>query len=382
MKASKKETREFQVLIGLVELYLETGRPVGSQTLKEQQGFDYLSSATIRNYFAELEQRGLLQQPHASGGRIPTTEAFRLYAEHVYEQKPQTSRTEETHACLKEIPDSRGIHHYLQHAADQLSELTGLASFLSSVRFDHDFILEIKLVAVDTERLLCVLLTEFGQILTEVVAVPKKLSLFALRRIEKELQWRIKGGVRPLTLTSEENILVDHLYNEIMVRYLVRYANFSEEDLYRTGFSRLLSYPEFSDPVALSTGLSLFENTAHMRLLLNDCIRQGDLCYWIGSDLSAYAIAAKGCSVLAIPYCIGTTKAGAIGVLGPCRIPYKQLFGTLREFSTVLSQTLTKTLSKFKLSFRQPRTHSSVLYQETIEQTTHKMLVMKEPYHE
>ncbi|MBS0623171.1 MAG: heat-inducible transcriptional repressor HrcA [Verrucomicrobia bacterium] len=379
MRRTKKESREFEVLVGLIELYLETGRPVGSQTLKEQ-GFEHLSSATIRNYFAELEHRGFLQQPHASGGRTPTMEAFRLYAEHVYNSEEKLTGTLSISQNLQQTIASQNVHHYLQHAADKLSELTGLTIFLSSVRFDHDFILEVKLVIVDAERVLCVLLTDFGQILTEVIPLSKKLSLFALRRIESELQWRIKGGKRPYSLNPEEEEVANYLYHEMMVRYLVRYANFSEEELYRTGFSRLLSYPEFSDPVALSAGLSLFENTAQMRLLLNDCIREGKLSYWIGSDLSAYKIAAKGCSVLAIPYSIGSTHAGAIGLLGPCRMPYKQLFGTLRDFSDVISQSLTKTLSKFKLSFRQPRTHSSALCQEALEQATHKMLVIKEPY--
>lgn len=363
--------------MGLVELYLETGRPVGSQTLKDH-GFDGLSSATIRNYFAKLEEEGFLQQPHASGGRLPTTEAFLAYAEHCYDSHEQLVGSESVLRKLKAGWDSKEIHIYLQQAADLLSQLTGMATFFSSVRFDHDFILEIRLVAIDVDRLLCVLMTDFGQVLTEVIFVPKKLSLFALRRLERNLQWRIKGGERPTALTQEEEGLAQALYNEIMVRYLVRYSNFSEEDLYRTGFSRLLTYPEFSDPIALSTGLSLFENTTHMRLLLGDCIRQSKLCYWIGEALTPYAMTAKGCSVLAIPYSIGGAKAGAVGLLGPCRMPYKQLFGTLREFSACLTQTLTTSLSKFKLTFRQPRAHPSTLYQEVVEQATHKMLVMKE----
>ncbi|MBI3901080.1 MAG: heat-inducible transcriptional repressor HrcA, partial [Chlamydiia bacterium] len=165
---SKKHSRELAVLLGLVELYLETGKPIGSNTLKEH-GFDHLSSATIRNYFAELEKEGFLHQPHSSGGRIPTQEAFRLYAEEMLSQ--EASPTPEIDEKLQELTQENPKHlmRYLQKAAEILSDLSGYATFLTSVRFDHDFILEIKLLPIDEERLLSIMVTDFGQILTEVL---------------------------------------------------------------------------------------------------------------------------------------------------------------------------------------------------------------------
>jgi heat-inducible transcriptional repressor len=378
---SKKHSREFTVLLGLVELYLETGKPIGSNTLKEH-GFHHLSSATIRNYFVELENQGFLRQPHSSGGRIPTNEALRLYAaEYLDNLPPPTAEIEEKFQELEQT-SPRHLMRYLQIAAETLSEATGYATFLTSVRFDHDFILDIKLVGIDQERVLCVMITDFGQVLTEVLPIKHKLGSFSCKRIESHLQWRIKGGEQPENLTLEEEILAQSLYNEIMVRYIVRYSNFSGEDVFRTGFSQLLAYPEFSDPLALTTGLSLFENTSHMRLLLNDCVRDGKLCCWIGKDLAPYASAAQGCSVIAIPYRIGQIKAGAIGILGPCRMPYRRLFTTVHYFSDRVSKSLTKSLLKFKLSFRQPRTSSPYLQSEErsiVDQTTQKLLEIKDP---
>lgn len=370
-KPSKKQTRAHQVLMGLIELYIETGKPVGSNTLKER-GFQALSSATIRNYFTDLENEGLLRQPHSSGGRIPTNEAFRLYASEVHTSPLLNHEFEMSFKGL-ELEESRDLARFLQSGAEQLSQLTGYAVFLSSVRYDHDFILDIKLVGIDSQRLLCVMVTDFGQILTEVLFHTQKISSFSLKRIESQIQWRIKGGEKPGNLTPEESALSVTFYNEIMVRYLVRYSNFSDEDIFRTGFSSLLAYPEFNDPVALATGLSLFENPAHMRLLLSDCVREGALRYWIGSDLALYAAAAQGCSVIAIPYRVGQAVVGAIGILGPCRLPYRELFGGLQYFSDVLSKSLTKSLFKFKISFRHPRSASPYL-----EQTARHLLEIKE----
>ena len=368
-----------QVLLGLVELYLESGKPIGSNTLKEH-GFDHLSSATIRNYFAELETQGFLRQPHSSGGRIPTHEALKLYARQLDTLRHSLLETEDPFQDLAQT-SPRHLSRYLQTAAERLSEVCQLATFLTAVRFDHDFILNIKLVGIDIERVLCVMVTDFGQVLTEVLPLKQKLSSFAFKRIESYLQWRIKGNTKPCDLSLEEEALAQAFYNEIMVRYIVRYSNFSSEDLFRTGFSQLLAYPEFSDPVALTTGLSLFENPAHMRLLLNDCVREGELRYWIGEDLRPYSEAAQGCAVIAIPYYIGQMKAGAVGVLGPCRMPYKKLFAILRYFSASISQSLTGALLKFKLTFRQARSPSAELppaERAIVDQQSQKLLEIKD----
>ncbi|MEZ5314938.1 MAG: heat-inducible transcriptional repressor HrcA [Chlamydiales bacterium] len=370
-KSSKKESRAFSVLIGLIELYLKTGKSIGSNTLKES-GFQGLSSATIRNYFVEMEKQGLLHQPHSSGGRIPTNEAFRLYAQEALFSLDSASELEKEYE-EPEVSESRDLTRFLQKNAEKLSELTGYAVFFSSVRFDYDFIQDIKLVNVNNDRLLCVMITDFGQILTEILPLNKKLSLFSIKKIESQIQWRIKGGKKPNDLTEEEKIIAQNYSNEIMVRYLVRYSNFSDEDIFRTGFSTLLSYPEFNDPIALATGLSLFENPSHMRLLLSDCVRTGCLRYWIGSDLTPYAAAAEGCSVIAIPYRVGETIAGAIGILGPCRMPYRKLFGTMQLFSKNLSNSLKKSFLKFKISLRHPRSIAPY-----IKQTAQHLLEIKE----
>lgn len=360
MKQSKKEIRTLEVLFGLVELFLETGLPIGSQTLKEH-GFDHVSSATLRNYFSELESKGLLHQGHASGGRIPTSAGLRLYALAQEEAGTPLPGTERLIEELNHLLDQKGIHAFLQHMADRFSILTGMATFLSSVRFDHDFIADIRLVLIETDRLLCIIVTDFGQILTETLTLHHKLSFVALHRMERYVQWRIRGGEVPPALSEEEEQVSKAWYDELMVRYLVRYANFSEEEIYRTGFSHLLHYPEFADPMTLSSGLALFENQTQMRLLLNDCLRRGQLSYWIGEELAPYMVSTQGCAILAIPYRIGGTLAGAIGILGPTRIPYKSLFSTLRLFSEQLTAALTKTLSTYKLSFRQPRTQGQQL---------------------
>lgn len=363
LKRSKKADREHKVLLGLVELYLKTGKPIGSHTLKEH-GFHDLSSATIRNYFNQLEEAGYLVQQHSSAGRIPTDLAYKLYAEEYIFTGTIEKEEEQQLQQLREI-ETRELATYLNKALNLLSDITGYAAFLSSPRFDHDFILDLKLVSIDAHRCLCVLITDFGLIQTETLFTDKKISMFSLKRIESYFQWRLKGNSDPAPqLTEAEEKLAKGFYHEIMVRYIVNYSHFSHEDLYRTGFSKLLAFPEFNDPLILANGLSLFENPQKISKLLKDSITQDKLAFWIGTDLAPYAPAADHCAVITIPYRINQASVGAIGLLGPTRMPYRHLFGILQVFSAYVSESLTRSLYKFKLNYRKAKAGNTYLKNE------------------
>lgn len=356
-KRTNKQERELKVLFGLVEHYLHTGKPVGSNTLKEA-GFDNLSSATIRNYFSQLEENGFLIQLHSSGGRIPTEKAYRFYANELL-TTPSQKNTKNTFSKLRSS-DTREIAAFLQQAAEELSEITHMAVLLSAPRFDRDFVLDVKLVTLDIHRCLCILITDFGVIRTEVLQTETKLSEFAIKRMERYFHWRLTGQNKPEEMDDKEEQLAQKFYNEVMVRYLVGYSNFIDEELYRTGFSRLLNYPDFDNAAALANGLALFEQSQSIRLLLRECSKFNSLKYWIGSDLLPYTTSQHNCSVIAVPYHINNKVAGAVGILGPMRMPYRELFGIMQLFSECVSEALTRNIYKFKISFRQPQ--AGILY--------------------
>jgi len=352
-RKSTKQDRQKKVLLGLVEFYLKTGKPVGSHTLKEA-GFEDLSSATIRNYFSNLEDEGYLHQQHSSGGRIPTDNAYRLYAQE-YVHASEKGIEEASLDALKQA-ETREIAAYLQKAAETLSAYTNCATFLSAPRFDHDYIIDLKLVPIDSIRCLCAIITDFGVVKTEILATEKKITAFMAKRLEAYFHWRLTGNDKPQSLTSDEEALAQRFYNELMVRFIVGYSNFTDEEVYRTGFSKLLGYPEFHHPTALAGSLGLFENVNSMRLLLKECSKVNHLKFWIGGDLTPFTQDVPPCAVLAIPYHIGQQAVGAIGLLGPSRMPYRQIFTVLRTVAENVSHTLTRNIFKYKITFRQPQT--------------------------
>jgi heat-inducible transcriptional repressor len=354
-KKPSKDQRERQILFGLIDLFLQSGKPVGSNTLREN-GFEALSSATIRNYFSKLEEEGLVKQQHTSGGRIPTATAYKMYAEACLDMPRITpEEKQEIEQLLKK--ETREVASYLLRATEKISDITACAAFLSAPRFDQDFILEIKLVQIDERRMLCILITDFGMIRTEVLSTDKKLSSFTLKRLEAYFNWRLTGIEKP-TLDPEEEALGARLYKEVMLRHIVSYTNFSVGDLYQAGFSKLLAYPDFNDASALASGLALFENKQMLGKLLSLTTESGKMTCQIGEDLLPYSPEATACSVIAIPYRINQTTCGAFGILGPNRIPYRELFGQLLHIAESISESLTKSIYKFKISFRIPKPSS------------------------
>jgi len=366
-KKLPKNDREQAVLLGLVELYLKTGKPIGSSTLQEH-GFESLSSATIRNYFSKMEDQGYLKQQHTSGGRIPTDKAFRLYADAYKDQGHVEEGQEETLAEALNR-EGREVATLINQAAELLSEMTKCAVFVSTPRFDQDFIQDIRLIELDSSKLLAIVITDFGLVRTEPIYHDRPISTPFLRSAEEYFLWRMNKGEKPLFRDEAEAKLAQKIYNEVMVRHVVGYANFSHEEILRTGLSKLLSYPEFNDAAALSCSLSLLEDESEMRSLLRECCKKNEMAYWIGDELCPSVPPGSECAVLAIPYRINQTLAGAIALLGPTRIPYRNLTGIMRLFSENLSRLLTDSIYKYKITFRQPKTAGEL--------TNHSILLEK-----
>ena len=351
-KKLPKNDREQAVLFGLIDLYLKTGKPIGSQTLQEN-GFESMSSATIRNYFCKLESMGHLKQPHTSGGRIPTAKAFRFYSNHYQDEGFLDASQGE---ILEEVfrKKDREITALIHQASEMLSKLAKCAVFISTPRFDQDFVQDVRLVPLDAIRLLAVIITDFGLIRTETIYLEQEINEAFIKQCEKYFLWRLNKGEKVTFERESQTKQAQRIYNETMVRHVVGYLNYSSEDVQRCGVSRLLAYPEFGEASAVVSSLALLEDREQMRNILRECCRKATLTMWVGDELCPYVAPSSENTVIAIPYKINQAIAGAVAIMGPLRLPYRELFGLIRHFSELLTQSLTDTVYKFKITYRQP----------------------------
>jgi heat-inducible transcriptional repressor len=349
-KRFTKEDKEKSILFGLIEQYIKLNAPIGSNSLRES-GFEHMSSATIRNYFAELEKKDLITQQHASGGRIPTAKAFKLYAQFCLETYQIDKKDEKV--LQKELNQKdKKITDYLNNSLEFLSDFINLSVFQSSPRFDQDFVNDIKLLALDKNKLLCVIVTDFGLIKTEILYSSQEIDNNLINTIENFFLWRMNKKSKPYIEDQSTYKLAQHLYNEIMVRYIVGYANYSKEDIHKTGLSKLLSYPEFKDPMVLAEGLSIFENVDQMHMIMQETTKLNSMTYFIAEDFEKFGFKIENTSLICIPYYIANIAVGTIGILCPLRIPYKRIFPILKMYSQCLSKNLTDAIYKYKITFR------------------------------
>jgi len=348
LKSYNKKQREKLVLVALVKQYIETGKPVGSQSLQHSECSE-ISAATIRNYFTNLENEGFLVQEHASAGRVPTEKAYRFYAKAKKGMGCVSERAKREFADFQQN-QSHEIAAFLQSSADTLSRLLKGAVFLSAPRFDQDFLVDIKLAFISALRGLAILISDFGVIKTEIISFEKPMTVTKLKSMEDYCRARLRRDDVP----EETQESAKTLYNELLMRYAIGYSTFVEEEIYRTGFSHLLDFSDFRHAANLASSLALFENTHGMRLAMRECMKKTEPCVWIGEDLLAFAPETPPCSVIGVPYFVREKAVGGVGFLGPKRMPYEDILATMEAFSKCISETLTRNLYKFKIEYRQP----------------------------
>lgn len=357
-KRSPRSSREHAILISLVETYLKTRKPVGSQTLQNSEMHD-LSSATLRNYFVTLEEAGYLKQQHASGGRIPLPKAYAEYARHCYElflkEKPKK-------AAKLLNPTDTDIISILEQTAETLSQTIKSAVAITSPRFDHDTVSEIHFVYIDVKRCLCVILTEFGLVRTSLLVPPFTLSHALLRKADRFSRFRLFNEEQePTIYTDEELSNIRFLYQEATAQYFVRYSGLSEQDLWRTGFSRL-TQTQVESVEEISSMVCLLENTNAIRGFSKEAVRSGALHFLVGEDLLPYCPSTPSCSLIAMPYHIGERPVGALVIICPMQVHYLQLFRSLRNTTSELSKLLTNVLIHHKMSYRVAESPASFDY--------------------
>ncbi|MFZ4772625.1 MAG: heat-inducible transcriptional repressor HrcA [Chlamydiia bacterium] len=361
MQKEKRNKRAIEVLFSLIELYLKTGKPVASNTLKEEE-LSHVSSATIRNYFAELEELGLLEQMHTSGGRIPTKKAFELYAENCDFSAKIDPKDEAFLSAHLEF-NTVELQRSLDVAVEALSEVSGLAALITSPRFDRDFIKEIRLFVLDSTRLLSVIITQFSVCYTDILHIPKRLSSFSAKRIESFFKSKLQPAfVMPELLTEEEHPIAMQLYQEISLRFMVRYANFTTDEVQKAGLYRLLNYTEFHDPALLGSTLSLMENPTRVHELIQRTTRSHQPTFLIADPVNHET------TILSIPYQVHGKKVGVIALYGPMRIPYPRLFALLNHFKNLFEKQLDQVIASHNITLRTPETtleHNPTLFLES-----------------
>lgn len=337
------DSRSAQVLRELVELYVQTGEPVGSRTLSRRLPLG-LSPASIRNVMADLEEAGLLYAPHTSAGRLPTDRGLRLFVDGLLEFG-DLGEEERDAIAARCSASGRSLHETLAEAGQMLSGLAGAAGLVVAPKTDAP-VRHIEFVALGPGRALVVLVSGNGQVENRVIEVPPGLPTSALVQASNYLNARLAGRTLEETRAgvAEEiaanRTALDTLTNQVIEAGLATWSGGGGGSLIIRGQARLL---ENLDQLARVQEIqTLFERLEAQETVLRlvELAQRGEgVQIFIGAESGLFDTA--GLSMVVAPFRNGQERiVGAIGVIGPTRINYGRVIPVVDYTARVIGRLL------------------------------------------
>lgn len=341
---SMLDERAEKILMAVVESYIQRFDPVGSRHIAKKYGFD-LSSATIRNVMADLEDLGYLLQPHTSAGRIPTDKGFRYYVNYILSNEPRIN-----HAFLRELTkkleDIRdNIDLLLDRTAKSLAAITNYIS-VASHPFEADKVIrKIEIKKLSGGQLLFIYETSEGFLRKRILDVNIPLSQSELNEAARYINSRFSGysikEIRRLIFNemSRDKQIADALIAKAI--RLCREALLSEDIVFIYGFSHVFELPDFFNIKKIKELVKAIEDKHLLLNLLNEVIYKSDMMkVIIGSENQIKEM--HDFSIVASTYYEKERPAGAICLIGPKRMDYAKAISVVRTVSDFITDLLSR----------------------------------------
>ena len=333
------QERKMKILQAIILNYLETGEPVGSRTISKYTDLN-LSSATIRNEMADLEEMGLIMQPHTSAGRIPTDKGYRIYVDELLKEERQ--KLSSMQEVLLKKQDR--LETLLQEVAKLLANNTNYTSMISAPAIRRNKIKFIQLSQVDVETILAVIVIEGNMIRNTMIHVDEVLSPKTMMMLNMALNNALCGvAVEDVSLGTVAEIKRQAgEYSEIIDHVIDAAAQAIRPDenpkIYTSGTTNILRYPELTGDTAQIGGLiSNFEEKESLARIVRDRLAdesETGIRVYIGREMSNENL--QNCSVVTATYDLGSGMKGTVGVIGPKRMDYDKVFSVMKDIMAQL----------------------------------------------
>lgn len=330
--------RKLTILHAIIQTYLETGEPVGSRTISKYSDLN-LSSATIRNEMADLEELGYILQPHTSAGRIPSDKGYRLYVDMLMEEKEQ--ELNDMQEQMLEKADK--MDQLLSQAAKVLANNTNYATMVSAPVNNANKIKFIQLSNVDEEQLLAVIVLGGNVIKNKIITMDEQLSNENLLKLNMLLNTSLNGmSIEEINLGLIARLKEQAgTHSAVVSDVLDAVADAIQVDdgmhIYTSGATNIFRYPELSDKQSAQEIISAFEEKQQLSELVTQTLAQEDntgIQVYIGDETPVQTM--KDCSVVTATYELGEGMKGTIGIIGPKRMDYEHVLKSLKKLQSEL----------------------------------------------
>ena len=331
------DERKMKILQAIIRNYLETGEPVGSRTISKYTDL-HLSSATIRNEMADLEEMGYILQPYTSAGRIPSDAGYRLYVDMMMAEKER--EVQELKEVLLEKEDR--LDNLLKQTAKLLAANTNYATMVSAPSMHRNKLKFIQLSRVEKRQLLAVIVTEGNMIKNTILSVDEVLTDETILKLNILLNTHLNG----LFIEEINLALISALkkqagiHSEIVSKVIDAIADAMKEDedleIYTSGTKNIFRYPELADHRRASELITTFEEKKELTELVRETLSEENntgIQVYIGKESRLEKM--QDCSIVTATYELGEGMKGTIGIIGPKRMDYDKVIDNLK---TVMKQ--------------------------------------------
>lgn len=333
------DERKMKILQAIIRNYLETGEPVGSRTISKYTDLN-LSSATIRNEMSDLEEMGYILQPHTSAGRIPSDKGYRLYVDSMMEENAR--QVEELKEMLVEKDEK--MDHLLKQVAKVLAVNTNYATMVTAPRVSGNKVKFIQLSRVNEEQILAVVVAEGNIIKNTMINVDEPINDEVMLKLNILLNTSLNGlAIEEINLALIAKMKAQAgEYGSFIGDVIDAVAETIKEDedleVYTSGANNIFKYPELASEQNASGLINAFEEKQLLAQLvdtaMDDTGTKNGIRVYIGEESPIQSM--KDCSIVTANYEFGEGMRGTIGIIGPKRMDYEKVVGTLKTIKTQL----------------------------------------------
>jgi len=332
----------------LVQSYIREGQPVGSRTLSRDAGLP-LSSATIRNVMADLEEQGFVTSPHTSAGRVPTDRAYRFFVNALLRSQPPAGASAELEQLRRQMDlAADGSKSLVAVASQLLSNVTHLAGLVTLPRTQAAALTQIEFLGLSENRVLVVLVFDDREVQNRIIQPERRYNSDELRRAANFLNEMCRG--HSLAQARQEVLqqlreTQQHLNQAMLDAISMAQSAFSAGaddesaiDYVLAGETNLMGASEMTSVDKLKRLLEAFGERRDILHLLDHSLRADGVQIFIGQE-SGYQIL-DDYSLVAAPYSTSEGVAGVLGVIGPTRMAYERVIPIVDLTAKLLGSAL------------------------------------------
>ncbi len=334
--------RKKAILRSIVDDYIHTAQPVGSRTISRKHELG-LSSATIRNEMADLEELGYIAQPHTSAGRVPSDKGYRFYVDNLVQI--QELANEEMQRIRSAMDEHIGeLGELVKRAATLISAVTGYTTVAMTPKIEDSPIRTIQLVPVGGQRVLVIAVISGGVVNSRVVRLENEVPDEDIHRMSAYLSAKLEGHlagdmtIRFLADMEDELGLPDGIVLPVVEGLRECMRRIGHAEIMLDGMTNMFNFPEFADLFKARELMDLLRDEHVLTNLLQSVSARSAPEVRIGSENQLGTL--KELSLVTTGYGDGDRRYGAIGVIGPTRMAYSRVISSLDYVRKLLDREI------------------------------------------